>query len=229
MQQLILDIAPAPAPAFDNFISTTNQELVDAIQALVSRQHQDNQLYLWGAPASGKTHLLAASVQAATALGETAAYFNPDSFASAGHLNYDLVAVDDVDRLDGNSQIKLFNLINHVRTGNDRLIVAGCAAPMQLSLRRDLTTRLGWSLVYQIQLLADTDKLFALTRIAQARGFELHAEVADYLLRHWRRDLPSLIAALECLDHHSLQTQRPITIALLKEILAHSARNTSAI
>ena len=223
MQQLILDIVPAPPPRFANFISAANTELVNAVHAIASRQNHEAQLYLWGAPGSGKTHLLSASVHAAQNLGDSAAYFNTDSFTATHNLDFDLVVLDNVERLDTDNQIKLFNLINRVRDGQGRLIVAGCAAPMQLPLRADLTTRLGWNLVYQIHLLADADKLFALSRLAQARGFELHAGVADYLIQHWRRDLPSLIAALECLDHYSLQTQRPITIPLLKEILAQSA------
>jgi DnaA family protein len=47
----------------------------------------------------------------------------------------------------------------------------------------------------------------------------LQAHVAEYLIHHWRRDLPSLMAALDSLDRYSLQTQRAITVPLLKEIL----------
>jgi len=38
-------------------------------------------------------------------------------------------------------------------------------------------------------------------------------------LRHWRRDLPSLLGALDTLDRYSLETKRPITVPLLRETL----------
>lgn len=219
MQQLVLDIAPAPPPSFDNFVTASNAELVHAINALALQQEPEPLLYLWGTSGSGKTHLLQASVHLALSRGYTAIYLDAQEFGTADPLTFDLVVVDNVEQLDASSQIKLFNLINRVREGHGRLISAGQVAPMQLALRTDLTTRLGWGLIYQIHPLSDADKLSVLSRHAQARGFELHAGVADYLMRHWRRDLPSLIAALDSLDHYSLQTRRPITLPLLKEVL----------
>ena len=131
----------------------------------------------------------------------------------------DFLAVDDVDTLDAHAQIDLFNRINAVREGHGRILVAGNAAPAQLELRIDLTTRLGWGLVYQVQALTDAEKIQALTTHAAGRGFDLQPGVADYLLRHWRRDLPSLLAALDTLDHYSLTNKRPITVPLLREVL----------
>ena len=219
MQQLVLDIASPPPPRLDNFIAASNAELVHAIDTLATRQSQEPQLYLWGAEGSGKTHLLHAAVHLTQSQGNTAVYLDVPAFGTSDPFAFDLVAVDNVEQLDVDSQIRLFNFINQAREGRHRLIAAGRMAPMQLPLRTDLTTRLGWGLVYQIHPLSDADKLAALTQHAQLRGFDLHAGVADYLLRHWRRDLPSLIAALDSLDHYSLQTHRPITLPLLKEVL----------
>ena len=220
MQQLVLDIVAAPPPCFDNFVTATNTELVQAICAMVTEHNHDPQLYLWGASGSGKTHLLQACVHLAHTRGNTAVYLDAIDFSSADNLTFDVIAIDNVELLDAANQIKLFNLINQVREGKGRLICAGLVAPMQLALRIDLTTRLGWGLIYQIHSLSEADKLSVLSKHAQARGFNLDSAVADYLIHHWRRDLPSLIAALDSLDHYSLQTQRPITVPLLKEALA---------
>jgi DnaA-homolog protein len=43
--------------------------------------------------------------------------------------------------------------------------------------------------------------------------------VAGYLLTHARRDMPSLIRALDALDRYSLETGRPITVPLLRAAL----------
>jgi DnaA family protein len=63
-----------------------------------------------------------------------------------------------------------------------------------------------------------------LAAYARGRGFELSAEVIDYLLRHGRRDMPSLLAALAALDRFSLAAKRPITVPLLREWLQESLR-----
>ncbi|NOT16757.1 MAG: DnaA regulatory inactivator Hda [Sulfuriferula sp.] len=219
MQQLILDIIDPPAASFENFVTAANAELIAALHALISQADPTPQLYLWGTTGSGKTHLLQACVKLAQATGMSAAYFNAVDFTDADTENLALIAVDNVEQLDAESQIKLFNLINQVREGQGRLISAGMVAPMQLPLRVDVTTRLGWDLIYQIQPLSDADKLRVLTHHAEDRGLSLQAHVTEYLIHHWRRDLPSLMAALDSLDRYSLQTQRAITVPLLKEIL----------
>jgi DnaA family protein len=44
--------------------------------------------------------------------------------------------------------------------------------------------------------------------------------VSTYLLNHARRDMGSLVAALDSLDRYSLETGRAITVPLLKAALA---------
>ena len=53
---------------------------------------------------------------------------------------------------------------------------------------------------------------------ARLRGMELSAEVAHYVLQRTERSSKGLFALLERLDEHSLQTQRRITIPLVREV-----------
>jgi DnaA family protein len=46
-------------------------------------------------------------------------------------------------------------------------------------------------------------------------------DAAEYLLRHGRRDLPTLMQVLEAADRYSLQMQRAVTVPLLREVLQH--------
>jgi len=46
--------------------------------------------------------------------------------------------------------------------------------------------------------------------------------VVHYLLRHGRRDLPSLMAMLDSLDRASLEQKRPPTLPLLRELMQSS-------
>jgi DnaA family protein len=130
-----------------------------------------------------------------------------------------VVAVDDVEMLDDAGQIGLFNLYNRMRERGGMLLISGKGSPQHLDLRDDLRTRLGWGLVYQVHVLSDEEKSLALTQHAHERGLVLPAEVTQYLLRHGRRDLPSLIAVLDALDELSLRLHRAPSVPLLKEIL----------
>ena len=130
-----------------------------------------------------------------------------------------VVAVDDVESLDDAAQIELFDFYNRMRDSGGMLLVSGTESPLHLKLRDDLRTRLGWGLVYQVHSLSDEEKAQALKQHAASRGFELPAEVVQYLLRHGRRDLPSLMSVLDSLDEHSLRLHRAPSVPLLKEVM----------
>ena len=95
-----------------------------------------------------------------------------------------------------------------------------------MPIREDLRTRLGWGLVYQVHGLSDEEKIDALSKSALARGLSLSPGVLPYLLTHFRRDMQSLSAMLDALDRYSLETQRPITMPLLRELLQLGDANT---
>jgi DnaA family protein len=120
--------------------------------------------------------------------------------------------------LSDEAQQALFDLINRQQMSCGLLVAAGDAAPRDLVLRRDLASRLGSGLVFQLHPLSDAEKAEALNAHARSRGFLLREEVIVYLLRHARRDMASLIQMLNALDQHSLETGREITLPLLKEI-----------
>jgi DnaA-homolog protein len=63
---------------------------------------------------------------------------------------------------------------------------------------------------------------------ANARGLNLSTEVPQWLLRHFHRDMPSLMSLLEALDTYSLETKRAITLPLVKEMLAQKNKHNGA-
>ncbi len=223
MKQLLLDIAPPSSPTLANFVPGRNHELLQTLSDVLTGRERF--VYLWGATGCGRSHLLQAVVAAGMCSKLNAVYIeckgtDDTNTAFAASRVADCVAVDNVERLSADAQIGLFNLYNHMR-GEDhaRLLISGPVAPAQLGLREDLVTRLGWGLVYQVHELTDEEKVQAMQSHAVSCGFDLPQEVSDYLLRHGRRDLPSLIATLDALDRHSLENQRQITVPLLRELL----------
>jgi DnaA-homolog protein len=209
VKQLVLDLIPTPLPTFDNFVRGSNGEALEVCQQACSnpstgapfRANASKVLYLWGVSGSGKTHLIRA----------------------LQNLKPDAVISDGVEQLNDAAQIQLFNQINRANEpsepGQSGLIVAtGNSAPRDLSLRPELTSRLGSGWVFQLHALTDTEKADALRAHAKARGFQLRDDVTQYLLRHARRDMASLISFLDELDHYSLETGREITLPLLREM-----------
>ncbi len=214
MSQLLLDIAPDSQPTLANFVTGRNLESLSALRHALAGSSSERSFYLWGEAGSGRSHLLRACVRAALDMQRSAVYAQGSVPQPA-----EMVAVDDVERLNDVAQIELFDLYNRMRDSGGMLLVSGTQAPLHLALRDDLRTRLGWGLVYQVHGLSDEEKAQALAQHAQARGFALPPEVTQYLLRHGRRDLPSLMAALDALDEHSLRLHRAPSVPLLKEIL----------
>jgi DnaA-homolog protein len=206
VKQLVLDLIPAPLPTFDNFVRGCNSEALEVCKQAGSNPSAgalfgasaSKVLYLWGVSGSGKTHLIRALLG----------------------LLPNLKSVDDVERLNDAEQIQLFNQINHVnQPGESGFVVAtGSSAPRDLPLRPELTSRLGSGLTFQLHPLTDAEKAEALRAHAKARGFQLRDDVTQYLLRHARRDMASLISFLDALDRYSLETGREITLPLLREM-----------
>ncbi len=220
-RQMLLDLKPEQAPTLDNFVVGANGELLQRLRDLCD-SHSFEALYLWGATGGGKSHLLAATASAAAARRPVAVV---DAASAGGELRLapnSLLVIDDIEALGAEAQIALFRAFNAARFTGLALLLAGTEPPRHLALREDLRTRVGQALVYEIQALSDEDKAAALRRHAIERGMLMDPGVVQYLLRHGRRDLPSLMAMLGSLDRASLEQKRPPTLPLLRELMQTS-------
>ena len=213
MQQLLLQLAPLPTPALDNFVPGRNGAALQALREIAGGTTAERFVYLWGEPGSGRTHLLRGLAHAA----RKAQYL--DAKAGDGIGENQVIAVDNVQLLAAAEQVRLFELYNRVRASNGALVASGDAAPAQLALREDLRSRLAWGLAFQLHPLSDAEKAAALRAHARARAFDLGEEIIAYLLRHAPRDMASLIGIVDALDQYSLEQKRPITLPLLRTAL----------
>ncbi|HEX8962836.1 MAG TPA: DnaA regulatory inactivator Hda [Rhodocyclaceae bacterium] len=218
MSQLLLDLKPEQRPSLDNFVAGANAELVGRLRALAEPDNFDT-IYLWGAEGSGRSHLLGAVALAAEGRRLTRLVDGRQAGADMNVPPGGLLIVDDVDRLDADAQVSLFRAFNAARLVGHAVLLAGPVPPLQLDVREDLRTRIGQSLIYEVKPLTDEEKSAALARHALLRGMRVDASLVNYLLRHGRRDLPSLMAVLDALDRATLQQQRPATLPLLKEVM----------
>jgi DnaA family protein len=203
MQQLLLELAPPPAPTLENFFPGRNVAALKALREALA--DGEGFVFLWGPGGSGKTHLLRAFSGAATAASREAA------------------TADDVGRLGETEQVALFDLCNRLRSSKGALAASGEAPPAQLALRSDLRSRLASGIVLQLHPLSDADKAAALSAHAAERGMALDRDLIAYLLTHFDRDMGTQIALLDALDRHSLERKRAVTLPLLKEALGSLA------
>lgn len=226
MKQLLLDIRPQTPPTLENFVVGANAELVSALGLLTSpataTQLPTRHLYLWGTPGCGRSHLLRGAIAGARALGRPTHLLAAADIEDALPDTRDaLVAVDDVDQLAPAAQVALFNAFNRSRGSGQALVLAGPCAPLMLQLREDLRTRIGQSLIFEVQPLDDASRAAILTTLAERRGLRIADEVVEFLLRHGRRDLATLRAVLDALDAASLERKRAVTLPLLRELIQH--------
>jgi DnaA family protein len=231
MKQLVLNLRAEQAQTFEHFVVGQNAELVHRLNDIASGNAndaiQDHFVYMWGGSAAGKSHLLHAVMDATSS--DCARFINADSSLDAFEYTPQIAyyLLDDCDRLSASAQIAAFNLFNQIREQGGYLISTGALPPAQLALREDLRTRLGWGLIYQLVELTDEEKIAALTQIADTRGMTLAPGILPYLLTHYRRDMPSLSHVLDALDQYSLETKRPVTLPLLRDLLQQEAQNNS--
>lgn len=218
MKQLPLAIQPEPAQGFEDFIVGANAE---AVQHLQSLDNPSAPVYLWGPSGSGKTHLLRALARNCQNAGERVGWFDA---ASATPWAFDeawsLVLMDDCQDYDELQQQAAFALFIEAFSSGVQVVAAGRVPPIDLQVRDDLRTRLGWGHVFALQPLGEGPARAALRREADRRGIFLSDEVMDYLLTRFARDLKHLMRLLDRLDVFALAHQRGVTVPLLKSMLA---------
>ncbi|MEF7613923.1 DnaA regulatory inactivator Hda [Aquincola sp. MAHUQ-54] len=219
MRQLPLAFGPRPPQTFDSYLARANAPAVAHLQALSLPAAP---VYLWGPAGSGKTHLLHALILAAQERGERAGWFSaqaplPFEFDDT----WSLIVIDDADALDAPRQHGAFTLFVEAMTHGVQLVAAGRMPPVDLPVRDDLRTRLGWGHVFALQPLGESEARAVLRREADRRGIFLSDEVMDYVLSRFSRDLKNLMGLLDRLDDFALAEQRAVTVPLLKLMLAH--------
>jgi DnaA-homolog protein len=132
------------------------------------------------------------------------------------------VLLDDVHLYTAVQQHAAFNWFVNAQSLQRWVMGAGTVPPADLKLRDDLRTRLGWGHVFALQVLSEPERRAVLRQAADARGVFLGDEVMDFMLTRFSRDLGSLMELLDLIDGYAMQTQRAITIPLIKSMMENS-------
>jgi DnaA family protein len=218
MKQIPLALAPDTARTFETFVAGANTMALEHLRGLHASSAP---VYLWGPSGSGKTHLLQALAQRVQQQGGLVGWFSAaDPAPWALDESRALIVFDGCEAFDADQQQAAFALFVDATARGIPIASAGRLPPVDLPLRDDLRTRLGWGHVLAIQPLSEAETRAALRREADRRGLFLSDDVMDYLLTRFARDLKHLMALLDRLDDYALAAKRAITVPLLKQMLA---------
>lgn len=216
--------------SFNDYFAGENQEIVNHLQDCVT-DSGNSQIYLWGDKGLGKSHLLQACGQLAQRNKVSSFFLSlnqqdlPDHTILEGLEGIEIVCIDDIDRIAGKDawEHAFFSFFNRLRDQDHRLIISAPVPPNELPIRLpDLKTRLSWGLTLKLKPLTELERISALSYKARKTGLEISPQVGRFLLTHYSRDLPSLWALLEKIDHETLAAKRKLTIPFLKQILKNT-------
>ena len=225
--QLPLALATPPDQRLQRYLQAP-PGLVQQLQALAEGGTTEP-LYLHGAHATGKTHLLLACCAHAEATARHPAYLSLSGLrgrvreAVDGLHAADLLALDDLDAVAGDpeDEVALFNLHNRLRDAGRGVLYAAALAPDALPLvLPDLRSRLAQCTRWALPALDDAGRAQLLRERAAARGLDFDDTALDWMLRRCSRDLGSLTTLFEQLDRASLAAQRRLTVPFLRQVLA---------
>jgi len=218
---------------FEYFHAGANAAALAAVRVLAEAPGAP-WVYLHGAPGSGRSHLLMAACQAASAAGRAVQYLplttlGDRAAALRGVAGGELLALDDLGSIAGNREAEhaLFDLYNRAKAESSALLFAADATPTQLGLGLpDLCSRLGACTQFALKPLDDDERRAVLKAQATSRGIELDDSVLDWLFARYARDLGALLELLDKLDQASLAAQRRITIPFLRGFLRETGEST---
>ena len=227
IRQIALALSSDRQFSFDNFVADHAELILNSLQALILGEGE-TQIVIWGAEATGKTHLLNASADFARKNGISLQIYDGaqlrecDAGEFEGFSHCDVLVIDNLDALAGHLawEACFYQVINRSRDGEFRLLFSMTDKPDALATRLDdFRSRLQWGLMLQLPRSGDPEVRQILRRRAGLLGIELSDEVVSYLMTHHARDLNEQIGLLRHLDRLSLSQQRRVTIPLIKQAL----------
>ncbi|MCM0082469.1 DnaA/Hda family protein [Geomonas sp. Red32] len=230
--QLIFDFPVIPRFSFDNFVVCSGNSTAYRFARKLVEDGGENLLYVHGPEGSGKTHLLTALANAidgryfsfrdAASLYGEAEPGEGSSRLAEYFEEAEALILDDLHLLPDSQEarVEVWELFNAYYTTGRKIAISGLVPPKELPhLDGHLTSRLLWGLVARMDVSDDESRRMILKKLAEDRQMALPAEVIDQMLLTVRRDIPSLVWALENINRYSISTMRKITTRLAKEAL----------
>jgi DnaA family protein len=225
LSQLALPLQLQDHAVFESFWPAGNETLLAYLTDLCGEAASPG-CWIWGAGATGKTHLLQAVCDRT---GDRSVYLpllllreaGPEVLADLESRRF--ICLDDIDAVAGGSEWEtaLFELFNQVQDSGGTLVISANATARECRFGlKDLESRFSRLPPFHLKPLVEADRARALQLRAKLRGLDLPAETANYLLTHRQRDMASLYSLLDKLDLEALKGKRRLTVPFVKTVLS---------
>lgn len=222
--QLVLSLDAPPATTFASFHAEEDRRVVPlGIEAFAEGRLDERQVFLWGERGAGKSHLLVAACHAVREAGYLAAYV-PGANANHGdaldgYEGFELLCIDDLQRLESASERELYRCINRCHEQGTRLLFAADRPIDGLGLAMtDLVSRLTWGPTFHLSALQGPALLQAVRDELARRSLKAGEDVPAWLVRRFGNDLDAIKRFVRGLDDASLRERRRVTVALAKRL-----------
>tara|TARA_B100001769_G_scaffold227110_1_gene188563 strand:+ start:573 stop:1280 length:708 start_codon:yes stop_codon:yes gene_type:complete len=203
--QLYFDFGRDYDASLENFFfSSKNQVLKnELIETLNFEQKKD--IFIMGANNSGKTFLLNSLLNHEESLSKANIYIDlseldgsKDYFTDLNQ--FDLICLDNFDKINKKIEVQIFNLINECRTTPINLIFASSLNPSELSFMPDLISRLKQMNYFYINEIEDQEVLECIIFVAKKLNLDFSEDVMRFISKRTRRDFSSIKKTIQQLE-----------------------------
>ena len=251
-------VEPPPTPAFSprkfaslaSFVVGASNRLAMYSAEMVARNPgQITPLFVHGPTSVGKTHLLEGiwSAERKAGRGTTTVYLSAEQFTShflealrgggmpvfrRKYRGVNVLIIDDLQFLAGKraTQVELMHTVDTLLREGRQLVFAADRPPVELSdFMPELTTRLTGGMVCRIEPPDYATRLGIVGHLSRRLGFELPADVQQFVAARLTGHARELSGALCRLQATSEATGRKISVALAEEALGEMIRHNTRV
>lgn len=211
MKETTLELRPREQFTLARYRIGLNESLRDTLDST-------HNLWLFGPPSVGKTHLANALV----ARSKNGILVDDPNYALLGLESFSLVVFDDVEQWIGNRSFEsqLVGLYERLGATDGRIVVTSRRWINEIDFAlKDLESRMRLFTRYELRPLPGDERIQLFIDIAADRGIEITKDVSEYLQKRIGRSQDNLLATLDLLDHESIIEQRRITVPFIKKAL----------
>jgi chromosomal replication initiator protein len=205
-----------PDYVFDSFIEGSGNRLARAAAQSVAQNpgHSYNPLFIYGGAGLGKTHLLHAIGQAATANGinvicASAEQFTNEFVTAVREKNTEefrnkyrsigMLLIDDIQFIGGKEQTEesFFHTFNELHNTNRQIVITSDCPPKSMPLLEErLRSRFEWGLIVDIQPPDYETRLAILQSKARQKGVNVPIDVLELTAREAQSNVRTLEGSL---------------------------------